>query len=654
MRTVEKSGAPSSIRVFLHNFTDLPLPNPIPPGLVPAPPLASPKDAHPFSVLLLDRTALEPEQDYDFLFQHVGVIYRLARDETAMPWVDIALEPDGRTEPLRFALEHILRVLRLKEQCLMLHNACAITEARNRQLNQIGTALMSEKDPDNLLRMILDRAMTLTGSDAGCLYLVETTPGIPEESGDYWANKQIRFKLTRNLSVPVDFSEKVVDIGKGSIVGHTLLEGKALSLPDVYQLEEGMGFRHNRGFDQTSGYVTRSMLTLPMKDKHGQVIGAIQLINKCRMKRAPVTSATAADEQVIPYRQEDLNLSLSLASQASVALLNAQHEQEVKRLFEGFIMASVTAIESRDPTTSGHSQRVGAYSVKLAESLDRLDTGRFAPIRFKPEELRQLRYAALLHDFGKIGVREHILTKSKKLFPDEVHALGLRLDRIRAGIRWETAEAKLALLRDRGGAEAERRLEFLLGRERERLAEIETLRQAVLRANEPGPLAAEIRAVLERYRSETFADPGGENVEFLQDSEIRRLCIPSGTLSAEERDEIQSHVTHTFKFLSRIPWTRDLQQVPGIAHAHHEKLDGTGYPLGLKEADIPLPSKIMAICDIYDALAAKDRPYKRALPVEKALGILESEAKAGLVDIDLFHVFVDSRVYQASAENGSP
>jgi hypothetical protein len=292
--------------------------------------------------------------------------------------------------------------------------------------------------------------------------------------------------------------------------------------------------------------------------------------------------------------------------------------------------------------------------VKLAESLDRLDTGRFAPIRFKPEELRQLRYAALLHDFGKIGVREHILTKSKKLFPDEVLALGLRLDRIRAGIRWETAEAKLALLRDRGGAEAERRLEFLLGRERERLAEIETLRQAVLRANEPGPLAAEIRAVLERYRSETFADPGGENVEFLQDSEIRRLCIPSGTLSAEERDEIQSHVTHTFKFLSRIPWTRDLQQVPGIAHAHHEKLDGTGYPLGLKEADIPLPSKIMAICDIYDALAAKDRPYKRALPVEKALGILESEAKAGLVDIDLFHVFVDSRVYQASAENGSP
>ncbi len=606
-------------------------------------------EAHPFSILVLDKNSLPPDQDYDFLFQHVGILYCLAENEETLPWMDFTLSPQATPEELSFSLTHLLRVLIIKEQCLLLHNASAINETLNRQLNQIGVALMSEKDPDKLLTMILERSMSLTGSDAGCLYLVEPKPHIPETPGNFWENKQIRFKLTRNHSLSIDFSESVVNISKDSIIGHTLIEDKSLNIADVNSIPEGAGFRHNGGFDQASGYVTRSMLTVPMKNHQGYALGAIQLINKCRRKHAPITSLTTADEQIIPYRQADLNLLLSLASQASAALENARHEQEVKRLFEGFIMASVTAIESRDPTTSGHSHRVGVYSVALADCLNRLDTGRFAQVRFRTDELRQLRYASLLHDFGKIGVREHILTKSKKMFPHELNQLELRLDRIHACVRWDSAEAKLALHR-KGGQDSDQQIHFLETRERVRILEIEQLRQAVQKANEPGPLAAEIQELLNRYQSEFFSDPGGTQTEYLNAAEIRKLCIPQGTLSVEERDEIQNHVSHTFKFLSKIPWTKDLQMVPDIAHAHHEKLNGTGYPRGLSENEIPLASKIMAICDIYDALAAKDRPYKRALPLEKALDILGKEAKAGLIDSDLLQIFIDAKIYTTSSE----
>lgn len=647
--------------IIVHNFTSLALPETLPGGIrLEFRKSLSLKDIYPFSILVLSPGSLRPEEDYDFVFQHVGVMLwdpQGAPESGDMPWVDIRLSPDPEEDEIRLACRHMVRLLELKEQSLKLHNAAAITETRNRQLNQIGAALMSERNLGTLLDLILDKAMDLTGSDAGCLYLVEAREGAAEDAADYWANKRIRFKLTRNRSVAIGFAEMVMPPSRASIVGNAMLLGKPLNIPDVYAIPADSEFHHNSGFDRTSGYRTRSMLTLPMKDNHGQVIGAIQLINKCRFRAGPITSGKSADEQVVPYRQDDVNVSLSLASQASVALLNAQYQQDIKRLFEGFINASVTAIESRDPTTSGHSHRVAEACVRMAEALGRQEAGKFRTARFSDPQLKELRYAALLHDFGKIGVREHVLVKAKKLFPEELDRIRMRTDFIRRTIQWETAEGKVKALLEASATHAahgggpcdcgnpEEALQVLAEAEARRLAEAEAFFEALRRANEPMRLTPELEAGLKGFGAMTFREIHGGESAWLKPEELIRLMIPKGTLSREERLEIESHVTHTYKFLSAIPWTADLKQVPIIAYAHHEKLDGTGYPRSLKPVEIPLPSQIMTLCDIYDALTAADRPYKKAIPTEKALDILGFEVKEGKIDTELFQIYLAARIY---------
>jgi HD-GYP domain-containing protein (c-di-GMP phosphodiesterase class II) len=639
--------------VLIHNFTPLEFPACLPSGRrLECRKSLSLKDIYPFSILVITPDSLQPDQDYDFLFQHVGVMLwdpDRTTGATAPAWVDIRLSRDASAMELSMACDHMLRLLELKEQCLMLHNANAITETRNRQLNQIGIALMSEKNLDHLLIMILDKAMELTGSDAGCLYLVEPKEGEEDVPGDYWANKRIRFKLTRNGSVAFNFAEMTMAPSKSSISGYTMLEGKPLNIPDVYNISEATEFRHNHGFDRSSGYRTRSMLTLPMKDHRNRVVGAIQLINKCRHRTGPITSLKSADEQVVPYRQEDLNLSLSLASQASVALLNAQYELDIQKLFEGFINASVTAIESRDPTTSGHSHRVADACTRLSDCLARTETGRFREVRFTEIQVRELRYAALLHDFGKIGVRENILTKAKKLFPEEMESIRLRAEFIKRTLNWETEKAKVALLRAGREADPESALRRLEEEERRGLEGVDAFFETIRKANEPARLDQATLDYLKSLGTRTYAGIAGEPAGYLRPEELSRLMIPQGTLSAAERDEINSHVSHTWKFLSQIPWTQDLRQVPEIAFAHHEKLDGTGYPRGLTAEAIPLPSQIMTICDIYDALAASDRPYKKAMPEERALDIINMDVKAGKIDAELFRIFVEGRVYRIPA-----
>lgn len=636
--------------ISLHNFTTLQFPEKLNSGRrLELRTSRSLKDIYPFSILVITPDSLEVGMDYDFLFQHVGVILWNPHPETskpAPPWVDIHLSTNPSEAEINLACNHMQRLLELKEQCLVLHNTNAITETRNRQLNQIGVALISEKNLGNLLNLILDKAMELTGSDAGCLYLVEPKPHAPDVPGNYWADKQIRFKLTRNGSVKFNFSEIVITPSRASIIGYTMLKGKVLNIPDVYHIDDSAEFRHNAGFDTTSGYRTRSMLTLPMKDHRNQVVGAIQLINKCRYRTRDVSSIEAADEQVIAYRQEDVNLSLSLASQASVALLNAQYELDIQRLFEGFINASVSAIESRDPTTSGHSQRVAEYSIRLAECVGQTQTGKYRDDRLSEPQLREMRYAALLHDFGKIGVRENILTKSKKLFPEEMDRIRQRTEFIKRTINWETALAKIDVLKAGKISEVQDVLKKIEDDEKNKIAKVDGFFETIFKANEPARLDQATHDFLKSIGSESYRNIAGTLETFLKPDELTRLLIPSGTLSEEERFEINSHVSHTFKFLSKIPWTHDLKQVATIAFSHHEKLDGSGYPRKLVGSAIPLPSQIMTICDIFDALAAADRPYKKAIPADKALDIIGMEVKSGKIDAELFQIFLDGRVYE--------
>ncbi|MBW8887779.1 MAG: GAF domain-containing protein [Fibrobacteres bacterium] len=651
-KPAEPGLTPGFSAVVIHNFTPLEFPTQLPGGReVECRKAGTLKDIYPFSILVVSPEALEKGEDYDFLFQHVGVMLWDPAGAMSLPgasqpaWVDVKLSPAPRPEELALACAHMLRLLELKAQCLDLHNANAITEARNRQLNQVGIALMSERNLDTLLNLILEKAMELTGSDAGCLYLVETDAAREEEAGDYWSNKRIRFKLTRNGSVKFDFAEIAIPPSRSSISGYVMLEGKPLNISDVYAIPETAAFRHNHGFDTSSGYRTRSMLTLPMKDNQRRVVGAIQLINKCRNRTGPITSLEAADRQVVAYSQEDLNLSLSLASQASVAIANAQYERDIQMLFEGFINASVTAIESRDPTTSGHSHRVADYCIRLAECLVREPSSRLRALTFTEAQLRELRYAALLHDFGKIGVREHILTKAKKLFPEEMENIRLRTEYIKRTLQWEAERSKVALLKAGPSAGTEDAFLRIEAKERDDLAGVDAFFETVAKANEPSALEAATAEYLRATGIRTFPGPVGESKGFLKPDEMSRLLIPAGTLSEKEREEINSHVSHTWKFLSAIPWTQELLRVPVIAYSHHEKLDGSGYPRRLVGSDIPVPARIMAICDIYDALAAADRPYKKAMPPEKSLEILAKEAKAGKLDADLFRVFVEAKVY---------
>jgi response regulator RpfG family c-di-GMP phosphodiesterase len=306
----------------------------------------------------------------------------------------------------------------------------------------------------------------------------------------------------------------------------------------------------------------------------------------------------------------------------------------------------VTAIESRDPTTSGHSERVADLTVGLAQAVDRSDEPALREVRFNRTEIQEIRFASLLHDFGKIGVREPVLVKEKKLFEHELELVRRRFELIRQGVDLHYSQRKLQELLDRDREEALRRFPDLERERSEAMRRIDRYLDVIVQANEPTVLErGGFEALLEIGRL-SFTDPGGLEVPYLTAEEMGRLSIGKGSLSEPERREIESHVTHTFRFLMQIPWSRDLRAVPRIAYAHHEKLNGTGYPRRLHEANIPIQSRMMTVSDIYDALTASDRPYKRAVPTPRALDILADEVKQGKLDASLFRVFVEARVFE--------
>jgi len=318
---------------------------------------------------------------------------------------------------------------------------------------------------------------------------------------------------------------------------------------------------------------------------------------------------------------------------------NAQLRLEIEQLFEGFVAASVTAIEARDPVTSGHSGRVADLTVGLAEAVNATPNGTYGELVFTERQLRELRYASLLHDFGKVGVREQVLVKAKKLAPSQLELILQRL-------RQRELEEALELLSQawRGGERFEpMRWEAVL---KDRQLETERLMHLVRQSNEPTVLAQEVADGLGLLEDLRFAHWSGEHRDVVEPESLASLRIRKGSLSEAERLEIESHVSHTFRFLERIPWTRDLAGVPEIAYAHHERLSGRGYPRQLSAAGIPIQSRAMAIADVFDALTARDRPYKDAVPLERSLSILQEEAREGALDRPLLDLFIEARVFE--------
>jgi HD-GYP domain-containing protein (c-di-GMP phosphodiesterase class II) len=348
------------------------------------------------------------------------------------------------------------------------------------------------------------------------------------------------------------------------------------------------------------------------------------------------------------FGEEDLRILSGISAQLAIALKNAQHYTDIEVLFDGVIRASIRAIESRDPTTAGHSFRVAELAERLALAVDQTDRHGLADVHFSPEELKELRYTALLHDFGKIGVREHVLTKEKKLHPHQMASVKERFSLARARIEERICREVIEshLRNPLPSAEFSRlweRTQRDLTREIQRL---ERLQEAVERANDPDHTDTDL--IPDLQAAAQYRIPGDDHAarSLLDADELACLSLATGTLSADERTQMQSHVTHTFAFLSLIPWTQPLSHIPEFAYAHHERLDGSGYPRGLTDAQLPMQAKILAIADIYDALRAGDRPYRAAMPEDKALDILRSEVVAGKLDGALIEVFVESEAYR--------
>jgi HD-GYP domain-containing protein (c-di-GMP phosphodiesterase class II) len=540
----------------------------------------------------------------------------------------------AKTKPIKSRKKSATKALRARE-------IQKRTEKELKELLQIGVALSSERDVDSLLSLILSKAREITNADAGSLYLMEES-----ESGE----KHLRFKLTQNDSIQFLFKESTIPLAETSMAGHVALRGAAINLPDAYKIPPERPYRFNNSFDRNSGYRTRSVLTLPMRNARDQILGVLQLINCKRNASARLKTADDVKREVIPFSANSVNLGLSLASQAAVAYENSKLYDEIQRLFEGFVGASVTAIEQRDPATSGHSFRVSSLTLGLAEIVDAVQAGKYKATRFTREQMKEIRYAALLHDFGKVGVREDVLVKAKKLYPWQLDLVKSRFDFISKGIEAGAALKKLELILERGREATASELAALDKEFAHRLKEVDNDLKFVLEVNEPTVLHSAVLDRIDKIARQTFTDSKGAAHPYLSENEVTMLSIPRGSLDEDERRQIESHVTYTFKFLEEIPWTRELRGIPRIARAHHEKLNGKGYPDGLHEADIPLPTKMMTICDIFDALNAADRPYKAAVPVDRALKILEESVRENELDPELFRLFLEAKVYERTAK----
>ena len=536
--------------------------------------------------------------------------------------------PDAVREIVRVAIENVA----LKQQLSRLEAEAHRRHRQFRELNRIGIALSAEKDIERLQSFILTTMRQLTHADGASLWLKMDEEGTPK----------LFLASSQNHSIDNDtYSAFTVPVDDRSVVGYTVTMGSSQIYDDAYNPPAGKP-RGGKTFDAHFGYRTKSMLTVPMRNYNNEVVGAVQLINAKRRFETRLTVDNVATE-VISFQPDDVEMIESIASQAAVALDNKNLLDSIQALFDGFVQASVTAIEQRDPSTAGHSGRVERMTSALARAINEIATGKFMDVNFTEDQLKELRYACLLHDFGKVGVREHILVKAKKLVPGQLEVIQARFEFIERSVQVKYATEKLEAMRaGQNGKtldEIDRRLDAELGQLRGWV-------QSIVTANEPSVMPEDKASTLAFLSQQTYSDMSGRSHPMLEPQEFRFLSIRKGTLDPQERLEMESHVTHSFHFLTKIPWTPVMRGVPEIAYGHHEKLDGSGYPRGLAGEQIPLQARMMTIADIYDALTAQDRPYKRAVPASTALDILHEEAGQGKLDQDLLDVFITNHVYQ--------
>ena len=471
----------------------------------------------------------------------------------------------------------------------------------------ISKAMVAEHQLEDLLMLIAEKSARLVGADRASVFVVDE------------AKNELYSFVAQGLESEIRFP-----VGVG-LAGHVAGTGKTIRLENAYG-----DSRFSSHVDVQVGYQTKSVLCVPLLSLTGKVIGVLQLLNSTRGV----------------FDEEDERLCLALGGQAAIAIENAALVSELEALFKGFVQASVQAVESRDASTAGHSARVATLSVNLAKAIGERNPSR----KLSKSELIELHYAALLHDFGKVGIYVSTLKKPLKLRQQELDAIRARVELIKKEREAEYYRRCLHIAL-RAGSNAWANTEAL---EKERLdtelAQLDDAMRLIESSNIPNILPTKNLEQLQVLASLSYPVGIGKKIPLLKQEELESLSIPQGTLSAIERKEIEFHVELTTRFLERIPWSRELARVPAIAKAHHERLDGSGYPMGACANEVLLQSRIVALCDVYDALTAVDRPYKKAVSHEQALDILQKEAHSGRLDEELLAAFIDADIGSASAK----
>jgi HD-GYP domain-containing protein (c-di-GMP phosphodiesterase class II) len=490
------------------------------------------------------------------------------------------------------------------------------------QLITIGTALSHQNDLGALLALILAESRDVVSADAGSVYIREkTSPG-----GSF--TNRIRFKISQNDSVDIGRTSREfsVPIDETSVAGFVALHGKPLNIEDVFALSDTLPYKKSRKeYEDRFEYRVKSMLTVPLTNLSGEVAGVLQLMNKKSDPTSRLHTKEDAEACVVPFTLSDEDFVLSIASQAAVSIERVQLYQEIKDIFEGYLRSSIAAIDERDRVTYGHSRRVMGYAMAFADAINRENGGPFAPLHFSEDRKNRFRFAALLHDIGKIGVPEALLAKEHRLSEDAMAVIRARAEYVKA-VMPRGASGGPFFWNSSADIDAD-------------VAFLETV-------NKAGFIPDETFSRLQAVREKTYPDSAGTRQPFVTDIEFENLSVRKGNLTPKERERVNSHAQATRRILSRIPWTRELELIPEIASHHHERLDGSGYPDGLTEHQLSFESKALAVLDIYEALVAQDRPYKPKMPPQKAIEILRAEAAANHLDSAIVEFFVSSGTYR--------
>ena len=500
-----------------------------------------------------------------------------------------------------------------------------------KRLTQIGTALSAEKNLDRLLEMIVEEARKFTDANGGTLYIMSD-----DETALHFAIVQndslnIRMGGTADKITwpPVLLRNADGTENYANVSAYAAISGEVVNIPDVYNAE-GFNFEGTRIFDSQTGYRSRSMLVVPMRNHENDIIGVLQLLN----------AQDPSTKEVITFSHDCEKMTESLASQAAVALSNNRLIQDLENLLESFIASIATAIDEKSPYTGGHVRRVAALTMDIAEKINRVREGPLADVSFNEDKLKELRIAAWLHDVGKITTTEYIIDKATKLetLCDRIDLLKTRFEIIKRDHEIEQLKKRLADLRS---CPAECNFE---GQDAYPEAMKDDLDFLTI-ANMGGEfMADEMIARLKAIAEKTW-NLGGESQHLILDDEFYNLSIRKGTLNIEERNIINNHALMSQKILSQLPFPKKLRNVAQYASAHHEKLDGTGYPLGLTDSQLPIQSRILALADVFEALTAKDRPYKKGKTLSEAMQIMFMMVKDKHIDADLFDLFLKEKIY---------